>query len=65
MFPADWPGLCNTGHLQSPINIQTDEVSPSEFPPFFFENYEHSYHMTLSNNGHSGTSIYVYQRHQN
>ena len=54
--PSNWPGFCQTGKSQSPINIDTSAVSEKRIPsdPFIFRGYNRAPKSSqLLNNGHS------------
>ena len=54
--PSNWPGTCQTGKSQSPINIDTSSVSEKRIPrdPFIFRGYNRAPKSSqLLNNGHS------------
>jgi carbonic anhydrase len=53
--PATWPGVCQTGTRQSPINIDIDDVqNDSNLAPLQFGNYEYYGNATFDDNGHTG-----------
>lgn len=55
--PDYWPGVCQTGRKQSPINIVSDEAVKTDLGPLKFVRYDFAYTGTLTNTGHSGESV--------
>lgn len=51
--PSEWPGSCQTGEHQSPIDFGSTGLRISEFEKLFPVNYELSYAAGVENNGHS------------
>lgn len=52
--PDNWPGICVTGKMQSPINIETESAIRSDLGALRFNKYDFAFHAMLVNNGHSG-----------
>ena len=53
--PNQWPGICNTGTLQSPIDINSQNATKIEEKPFIFHGYDilTPKNTKLENNGHT------------
>lgn len=53
--PNQWPGICNTGTLQSPIDINSQNATKIEEKPFIFHGYDilTPKNAKLENNGHT------------
>ncbi|VDK88549.1 unnamed protein product [Onchocerca ochengi] len=51
--PHTWPGVCQTGKRQSPVDIKAFEIEIAPLEPLTFANYEHIGDITLANNGHT------------
>lgn len=50
---TNWPGLCQEGPEQSPIDLNYYECTPRGFEPLEFYNYSTPHTATVTNNGHS------------
>lgn len=51
--PNKWPGLCQTGKKQSPIDIVTEDAIRKDLGALKFIRYDFAFDGTLTNNGHS------------
>ena len=52
--PNQWPGICNTGTLQSPIDINSQNATKIEEKPFIFHGYDVTpKNAEISNIGHT------------
>nr|XP_022902563.1 carbonic anhydrase-like [Onthophagus taurus] len=48
-----WPGVCQTGSAQSPIDLIPSKTTDRVYSAFIFENYDKAYQGRVKNNGHS------------
>jgi len=51
--PEYWPGVCQTGTKQSPINIISDDTVKTDLGPLKFVRYDFAYTGSLTNTGHT------------
>ncbi|XP_011343981.1 carbonic anhydrase 2 isoform X2 [Ooceraea biroi] len=51
--PKNWPGVCTTGHKQSPIDIVTEDAERTDLGALKFHRYDFAFSSTLVNTGHS------------
>lgn len=51
----DWPGICKTGKMQSPIDIRTEDVDRVNLAELRFHNYDTTGPFNVTGNGKSGT----------
>uniref|UniRef100_A0A7E4USR0 Carbonic anhydrase n=1 Tax=Panagrellus redivivus TaxID=6233 RepID=A0A7E4USR0_PANRE len=53
--PATWPGVCQTGFRQSPIDFNLGSVEISHYNKLHFVHYHNAGSVNVTNNGHSVT----------
>lgn len=49
--PHKWPGVCNTGARQSPIDISSSAIVVENLPRIHFVHYAHAGELHVENNG--------------
>jgi carbonic anhydrase len=54
--PSDWPGMCQSGTRQSPIDLDPERSVPGHFTPLVLLNYDRELAGNITNNGHTGKS---------
>jgi carbonic anhydrase len=54
--PSDWPGMCQSGSRQSPIDLDPETTVPGRFMPLVLLNYDRKLKANVTNNGHTGKS---------
>ncbi|KAJ9596926.1 hypothetical protein L9F63_012051 [Diploptera punctata] len=51
--PEDWPGMCQTGTRQSPIDLDPEITVPGTFEPLVLLHYDRKANASITNNGHT------------
>ncbi|KAI4487824.1 hypothetical protein M0802_011784 [Mischocyttarus mexicanus] len=51
--PSNWPGECQIGKQQSPINIETSNAIKKDIGELKFVRYDHPFTGKVTNNGHT------------
>ncbi|XP_023720942.1 putative carbonic anhydrase 3 isoform X2 [Cryptotermes secundus] len=51
--PSDWPGMCQSGTRQSPIDLDPQTTVPGRFMPLVLLNYDRRLVANMTNNGHT------------
>jgi carbonic anhydrase len=54
--PDEWPGMCQAGARQSPVDLDPKTVVPGHFEPLVLLNYDRKMAANMTNNGHTGKS---------